>query len=761
MKSYPYFFTYLLAVIATSSVRAQGTDNMFPPHQTDYADIFFNDSDGDGIDGSYYGPIFVDAINGSDAWPGSVRYPMYSVGAAVLTAKILGRSEVYLANNATHSCDGIVVPEGISIIGGYNGGDISTDQNAWTTRNAIHSAIFSTAPLGLYFSRFLNAVSIQEINVTTSQTFVPGASNVAVLINSAQGGSLPLIWRSNFTAGIAANGTDGVQGSQTQFGLNGANGQDWVDINNCASGGTGGSSSIGSKGGDGGQSCGAVILGFTGVEGLPIAPGLGGAAGLGGGREGNSSQHGQPGLNGGLGANGLAGQVTFQYFGGNGTAGADAQNGGGGGGGGGGKGFSTGFHTSGGAGGGGGAGGAGGGGATGGGAGGTSAALLIRQTETSQQPVFLLETKLKGGIAGRGGNGGRGGNYGIGGLGGAGGSSGLFPGSGDGGRGGDGGKGGLGGPGAGGTGGSSISAIYSGALGYDASTTFQTNAWAVGGTGGQYYFTPGTTPAPNGPNGVPIARVSSASPIPMPFLGMPKLLNTRAISYVPKNRTNPISFSPLHGLLDPAYVPTLAITQAPANGFASVIGGSFTYRPNTGFKGIDWFIFSATNGNGTQVITGVATLVVMETFQGHVTFQDLSPSAPVQSTVQLQIRDGIGNMSEQTVALDGNGDFTGVLPYANVNKVAIKRTHWVAQEKSVPATNIPPQNFVLTNGDSNGDNTVDLSDYTIVVSAFNAVPASGNWDARADLNEDGVVDLTDYTISVLNFNKVGDLWYPF
>jgi hypothetical protein len=55
------------------------------------------------------------------------------------------------------------------------------------------------------------------------------------------------------------------------------------------------------------------------------------------------------------------------------------------------------------------------------------------------------------------------------------------------------------------------------------------------------------------------------------------------------------------------------------------------------------------------------------------------------------------------------------------------------------------------NGDCNSDLTIDLTDYTIVATAFNAIPDSSNWDPTADLNNDGVVDLTDYTFIAVNF----------
>ena len=61
-------------------------------------------------------------------------------------------------------------------------------------------------------------------------------------------------------------------------------------------------------------------------------------------------------------------------------------------------------------------------------------------------------------------------------------------------------------------------------------------------------------------------------------------------------------------------------------------------------------------------------------------------------------------------------------------------------------------NFALLNGDSVKDGIVDLSDYTVIVTAFNADPLAGNWNVAADLNRDDIVDLTDYTVVVSNFN---------
>jgi hypothetical protein len=71
----------------------------------------------------------------------------------------------------------------------------------------------------------------------------------------------------------------------------------------------------------------------------------------------------------------------------------------------------------------------------------------------------------------------------------------------------------------------------------------------------------------------------------------------------------------------------------------------------------------------------------------------------------------------------------------------------------------------LLNGDIVDDGVIDLSDYTVVATYFNAVAADANWDVvqpdgfkpkQADITGDGVVDLTDYTEIAVNFNGLDD-----
>ena len=63
----------------------------------------------------------------------------------------------------------------------------------------------------------------------------------------------------------------------------------------------------------------------------------------------------------------------------------------------------------------------------------------------------------------------------------------------------------------------------------------------------------------------------------------------------------------------------------------------------------------------------------------------------------------------------------------------------------------------LSGGDANGDNSVDSSDFGILIGAYGSdasIPGSG-YDPTADFNCDGMVDSTDFGILIGNFNETG------
>ncbi len=69
---------------------------------------------------------------------------------------------------------------------------------------------------------------------------------------------------------------------------------------------------------------------------------------------------------------------------------------------------------------------------------------------------------------------------------------------------------------------------------------------------------------------------------------------------------------------------------------------------------------------------------------------------------------------------------------------------------TVPDANLPA-------ADANGDNSVDSTDFTALIGAFNSaanVPGSG-YDSTADFNFDGAVDSSDFTLLIGEFNNTG------
>ncbi|MCE9559528.1 MAG: hypothetical protein K8R88_11305 [Armatimonadetes bacterium] len=190
-----------------------------------------------------------------------------------------------------------------------------------------------------------------------------------------------------------------------------------------------------------------------------------------------------------------------------------------------------------------------------------------------------------------------------------------------------------------------------------------------------------------------------------------------------------------------------------------------TYDEETGSaqfeKGVVALAFSP---DGAKVAAGRidATLVVFRNpfaeLKGSVFLTGFSGDVSTQP-VSFILKTATGAILDSwTQNLDSNQRFSHIpaVPIEAGDLTLIARgSHWVGRSTSVNSSNFQSLSLTLINGDCNGDNVIDLSDYTIVVTAFNALPTSGNWDARADLNGDNTVDLTDYTILVTNFNSIG------
>ena len=94
--------------------------------------------------------------------------------------------------------------------------------------------------------------------------------------------------------------------------------------------------------------------------------------------------------------------------------------------------------------------------------------------------------------------------------------------------------------------------------------------------------------------------------------------------------------------------------------------------------------------------------------------------------------------------------------------LSLKGPIWLRAQGTItqptdPINGYPTVTLTLPTGDSNNDNSVDTTDFGILVSAYNsnvAVAGSG-YDPTADFNQDGSVDATDFGLFVGDYNTVG------
>lgn len=113
-----------------------------------------------------------------------------------------------------------------------------------------------------------------------------------------------------------------------------------------------------------------------------------------------------------------------------------------------------------------------------------------------------------------------------------------------------------------------------------------------------------------------------------------------------------------------------------------------------------------------------------------------------------------------TVALGAGGtySFNPVIPATGFYDITCKGTNWLRSLRSnvtVTATGATGQNFTLTNGDSDNDNSVDIADYAILSSAYGTSLGDVGFVASADLNGDDSVDIADYAILSSKYGMVG------
>jgi hypothetical protein len=364
------------------------------------------DSNCDGIDGDASIAVFVD-FHGSDLNSGEKDAPLQTVSVGIAKAQALHRSHVYIAVGEYREYANIVLPNGVSLFGGFY---FDRQNKTWTRAESGVTLITRVVAAtdneenvsGVDAKDITTATTLQDLSFSIQTSTRPGGSSYGLRCDTC---TALKVTRARFVVGNGAAGMTGAAGAGGADGVMGMRER------------TGGSSTCGAGGGYGGRiDCDAVSCAFYDGDSAPGS--LGGAGGSHGSwSKGSAGGNGKPCLSVASGGNGgllaSAGEVDASVLprlkSSYGEQGATGCSGGGGGGGGAGASQTSGGELSE-TGAGGSSGGCWGEGGYGGGSGGNSVGMVLR----CSSGILLEQVALQTGNGGNGGVGGEGGRGGIG-----------------------------------------------------------------------------------------------------------------------------------------------------------------------------------------------------------------------------------------------------------------------------------------------------------------------------------------------------------
>ena len=141
----------------------------------------------------------------------------------------------------------------------------------------------------------------------------------------------------------------------------------------------------------------------------------------------------------------------------------------------------------------------------------------------------------------------------------------------------------------------------------------------------------------------------------------------------------------------------------------------------------------------------------------------LEGETQLAQTVTLEFRAADNSVTYYSIpthlAGDGSFDVRGINPTTYL--LAVKGYKWLRNTVplTVGQTPVSDVQIALLTGDANGDNSVDSSDFGLLIGAYgsDASISGSGYDIRADFNDDGFVDSTDFGLLIGDFNTQGDL----
>lgn len=148
-----------------------------------------------------------------------------------------------------------------------------------------------------------------------------------------------------------------------------------------------------------------------------------------------------------------------------------------------------------------------------------------------------------------------------------------------------------------------------------------------------------------------------------------------------------------------------------------------------------------------------ATLAGAATFEGR-------PEAPHASYVQqlaVRLTRTGAPMIEEVVNTNDLGEFMFVGLVPGNYTMRVKGTHTLAVSSAI--TLASDENFISTptlpEGDANDDNSVNITDFSLLAASFGLTSSAPLFDARADFNGDTVVNINDFSLLASHFGQTG------
>ena len=163
---------------------------------------------------------------------------------------------------------------------------------------------------------------------------------------------------------------------------------------------------------------------------------------------------------------------------------------------------------------------------------------------------------------------------------------------------------------------------------------------------------------------------------------------------------------------------------------------------------------------GPYTLATPAALLPADSVYGLVTLDSLAANAAAQP-VTFEFRNAASGQAlfTRTASVDASGAFTVSNVAPGYYTVWVKGPKNLAQIVSVTKVSGAAGGIsvFLPGGDGNNDNSVDSSDFGLLIGAYGSdatVPGSG-YDPAADFNNDGFVDSTDFGILIGNYGEAG------